>query len=267
MSIVTRGLSILCKEGLIAFLKKSFHYIKKEFILYRGVTTLSIDDSRVRVNIPSENLFSKTKTRFEEEQDELRVILRELSDGDVFFDVGANTGIYSIFVANNCTQCTVVSFEPYSPNIDELKENIALNNISDSITIISSALSDKSDTVYFTAPDDSTPGYGTGSISTNQSEISVNTCRGDDLISRNDVPQPNIVKIDVEGTEPLVIDGLTEALSNEKCRMVVCELHPSELSKYDYSSDDIVTEFKKMGYSTDLRSRWSEGSVLTAKRK
>ena len=266
MDLVRRGVSVLRDEGLLSFIKSVFRYLRRRIIVFRGVMNLSVNGTTAQFVANEESVVAKTRSRLQEEEYELVSILDEIRADDVFYDVGANTGLYSCFVANKCKQCRIVAFEPYPPNIKEIKQNAELNSPKQ-ISIFNIALSDTSGTTSFTTPEEPTPGHGTGSITGDQDGESVHTIQGDELISNNEAPPPNIVKIDVEGAEPLVIKGLKTALSDQHCRLVFCELHPSRLSEYDYSTSKIVAEFEQMGYDVELHERWGDASVVEARRK
>lgn len=266
MGLIRRGVSLLREEGLISFTKGTLRYLRKRILLFRGVMTLSVNNTTAQFVANEEGVISATLSRLQEEEYELVSILDEVSEDDVFYDIGANTGLYSCFVANKCDRCQVVEFEPYPPNITELKENAELNNPK-RISIFEIALSDTSGTMSFSTPEEPTPGHGTGAITDSPTSESVRTMRGDELISNDEAPPPNIVKIDVEGAEPLVSDGLRKALSDDSCRLVFCELHPSELSEYDYDTSKMVTEFEQMGYDVELHGRWGDAHVLEARRE
>lgn len=193
-------------------------------------------------------------------------IIGELKDGDVFYDVGANTGLYSCIVANSCDQCRVVAFEPYPPNITKLVKNAELNGL-EQMSIFKTTLSDTSGTTPITTPEEPTPGHGTSSITDDLNAMSVPTARGDELIAKSRIPPPNIVKIDVEGAEPLVVDGLTTALSEDRCRLVFCELHPPNLSEYGSSVSGMKEKFEALGFSVELHDRWGDAYVLKARRR
>lgn len=280
MDLIRRGILFFRDEGLLPFIKDFLSYLRwkskslTELILHlrrqveinRGYIDLSVGGTSARFVAKEEQLIYKTRKRFEEERYELMSILEEISEDDVFYDIGANTGIYSCFVGNRCPDCQVMAFEPYPPNLDELKENITLNDIKKT-SVFDVALSDRSGTISFSAPEEPTPGHGTGSITEQENGESVRTVRGDELISDDEAPAPNIVKIDVEGSEPLVVDGMKNALSDERCRLVFCELHPSRLCKYNYNVSKMVAELEQMGYDIELHERWGKNQALIEARR
>lgn len=77
------------------------------------------------------------------EKAELQVLNRMLKPGDVFVDVGANFGLYSINAARIVEKNgQILSFEPFSESFDALKRNIVNNNISQ-ITLENFAVGEK----------------------------------------------------------------------------------------------------------------------------
>ena len=67
---------------------------------------------------------------------------KTLHDGDVFFDVGANVGIYSLYAALRNPKTKVYAFEPEYSNLHQLKQNILLNSLAETIFPYSLALYD-----------------------------------------------------------------------------------------------------------------------------
>ena len=57
----------------------------------------------------------------------------------------------------------------------------------------------------------------------------VEIAQGDELVATEKLPTPRAVKIDVEGYEHAVIQGLRRTLSEPACEMICCEIHPSML--------------------------------------
>ena len=62
--------------------------------------------------------------------------------GSIFWDIGANVGLYSVFAAKN-NKCKVFSFEPSIFNLEVLGKNIFINKCFDLITIVPLAISNK----------------------------------------------------------------------------------------------------------------------------
>jgi FkbM family methyltransferase len=88
-----------------------------------------------------------------------------------------------------------------------LKQDIARNQL-ENVEVIDMALSDSVGNIKFNQPEKDGIGYGSSSIEANKSEgtIQVSTTTGDQLIAEDNIPTPNVAKIDVEGSEIIVIE-------------------------------------------------------------
>lgn len=139
-------------------------------------------------------------------------VLDFLKPGDVFVDVGANIGFYSIVAAARGARA--VAFEPIERARRAIAASADLNGTSDRIRISSRALSDACGTSFFTAGHDNTnslTGSAEGSI-----EIEVST------LDRELDAAPALIKIDAEGFDLAVLRGGAErVLPTDKPAIVV----------------------------------------------
>lgn len=172
------------------------------------------------------------------------------SSDDVFFDIGANLGVVSAAVATH-TGATVHSFEPNESTAAKCWETLRRNGVEPSVFEV--ALSDENGTGRLEAPWE----HGQTAVSDDGS-IEATLRRGDDFADDADLPTPTLVKIDVEGHEAAVLNGLKRTLSKQQCRTIFCEVHDergieveevsSPLRRYGFS----VTEFETRKYTTML---------------
>lgn len=221
-------------------------------LLYR------ISGDTVQHDIEGTSIEFETKTRaefvrFENLMDEEPVIndlLSRLHSDDVFFDIGANVGVYTCFVSAVLSGDRVVAFEPHPANVSGLESNLELNGLS--ARIQQCALSTQNGEVEL-AVGDSESGVGTHSAKAdpNGETITVPSRRGDTLVQENKVRQPSVVKIDVEGAEYDVIQGLRETLSNDRCRLVYCEVHPDRNIPSGKQSTDIKSFLQTLGFDVE----------------
>jgi len=126
--------------------------------------------------------------------------------GKTFVDVGAQAGYYSLLATKMGAR--VYAFEPSTSNRKMLEESIALNNAKN-ITVYKAALSDKNGEAKLY--NGKTPGENSLNATGNGFEI-VSTVRFDDL----EIPVPDIIKIDVEGAERQVLEGMQSVLNTKK---------------------------------------------------
>jgi FkbM family methyltransferase len=126
----------------------------------------------------------------------------KVKPGDAVFDIGANTGFYSILASEVVGHTgRVYAFEPVPRNLHFLHEHLRLNGIRN-VEVIESAVAERSGETYF----DDTTGSATGRLAV-KGRLKVTIVSIDSLISEGKVPPPNCMKIDVEGGEFLVLSG------------------------------------------------------------
>jgi FkbM family methyltransferase len=130
----------------------------------------------------------------------------------VFWDVGANIGIYSILFSKMQPGWKIFAFEPNREVETLLKENISKNR-SQNIEIVTLALSDKGSTALLKLNRHRAGGNNLINSSSNRSRVlKVTTVKGDELVALNKIPRPDFIKIDCEGHELEILIGLEDTI-------------------------------------------------------
>lgn len=175
-------------------------------------------------------------------------LLSTVDPEDVVWDVGANYGFYACLVGEKLRGGDVVAFEPLDRNVRRLGRNLSLSEVDATVRQI--ALGDESATVEFEPPTFTNTFRGVARIAPEADDdaIDVQIRAGDRLVRREDLPAPSVVKIDVEGAEALVLDGMDHVLSNG-CRAVFCELHPGLMDDYDTTVGDVTDTLRDHGFA------------------
>lgn len=174
-------------------------------------------------------------------------LLSEIRLNDCVWDVGANVGYYSRQIAPIAAR--VIAFEPLPEAFLKLSQLDHAN-----LTLVSLALGDREGTQPLAVSGTSSSlAVPVGTV------IDVHVARGDDL----DLPQPNIVKIDVEGYEPEVIAGMQARLRSCECRAAFCELHFQTLEKRGIRQGPavVIRQLRSLGFT---RIRWLDASHIGA---
>jgi len=176
------------------------------------------------------------------ERENLKLILKSIKKDSVFIDVGAHIGYYSIILGKKLLDGCVISFEPSKENYLKLVRNIALNNLQHIIKAYRFALSDKNEekTLFLNKYND-----GGNSLEKSPcdsiSEEKINCFRFDDL---NPVKysQIDFIKIDVEGHQNKVLDGM---------KRTIVKFSPSFLieAQKKKEQDQIIDFLKQFGYT------------------
>jgi FkbM family methyltransferase len=193
-----------------------------------------------RVRTPAELVQVEYNLMLEEEI--LGIVLPALRRGDVFLDIGANIGIFTILAALIVGEKgKVVAFEPGTENFARLESNIRVNNLPNVAAFKSALGEENSHGQLFVdrpaaslVPSETPPREG-------ETVESVEIVNGDDFRKAQGLPFPRIVKIDVEGFEYKVLRGLRATLSTPATELLVCEVHPYLLPKG--TTPAMITQF------------------------
>jgi FkbM family methyltransferase len=154
-------------------------------------------------------------------------MVRHLGRGGVFYDVGANLGFFSMLAAHlvGLDVGHVYAFEAAPDNARAIRANAALNNIPN-VTVIDKAVSARAGTGRLQIVDDQSwsklEEYGQHPYT--ERVIEIELVAVDDLLRAGTLAPPTVVKIDVEGAEIAVLDGMRETLERHR-PAVICELH------------------------------------------
>jgi FkbM family methyltransferase len=139
------------------------------------------------------------------ERTKQRAFATEVRPGAVVFDIGAHVGFYSLLSAVlSKPGGRVFAFEPFPLNAANLRRHVALNHVP--VEVIEAAVADREADGRFEVGADS---Y-TGSLGEQGAPVRVVTIDG--LCIAGKLPQPDIVKVDVEGAEALVLRGASETI-------------------------------------------------------
>lgn len=171
------------------------------------------------------------------EYEEMNFIYDFLKKDDTFLDVGANIGAHTLMAASKIKTGKIFSFEPSLKALKYLRENIKINKLMKIVTIVNKVVSNKNGFEKF--------------MLGKHSEIDKITEKGDStdikmipsivldkFLLKNKIKYVNLIKIDVEGAELKVLEGLKNYLSNRKVGLIIFEIN-SNCKAYGYTSSDI----------------------------
>jgi FkbM family methyltransferase len=190
---------------------------------HRPVPILSGPGRGLRINLHGSAVAFATGTAERPLQEALK---RELAPGMTFFDIGANVGFVTLVAASLVGPSgRVVAFEPVPGNVAAIRENLALNGIdwvelrqtavarsAGSASLIVSEVSAFSRLAHISVPSEA------------RDRIEVPVTSVDELLAASSVPKPDVIKIDVEGAELEVIEGMRDTLAQLR-PVLLCEVH------------------------------------------
>ena len=137
-----------------------------------------------------------------------------MENNSIIWDIGANIGLYSCYAAKKVKNSKVFAFEPSVFNLEILARNIHLNDLSNQINMVPLAVTEK---LGFENLNSSFDDWGSAlstfghnythdgknieiNFKTSQLGISI-----EDAVKVLKIPQPDYIKIDVDGIEHLIL--------------------------------------------------------------
>jgi FkbM family methyltransferase len=210
----------------------------------RGVArlerVLTVDDGTtppLKFRVRNVQEYSRATNALHNEPGTLRWIADQVRPGDVFYDVGANIGIFSLVAAHRAGDGgSVVAFEPHAATIATLLENVALNGLGERVDVLSCALHHTTGHLPFLYRS-LVAGSGLSQIEATRDPFGheaepvarelKSVASADDLIASGVVRPADVIKIDVDGREADVLAGMQGLLSgSERPRSLQVEVNP-----------------------------------------
>ncbi len=167
-------------------------------------------------------------------------------------DIGAHVGLYTLLAARAIGNGgKIYSFEPTLKIFNLLKQNVNINFFVHSNKIICEqlAVTNKKGRVKFFISQQKTGHNSLYSVEPKNEFISVETVSLDEYLKPNE--KVDIVKIDAEGSEPLIIKGMRNIIKNNPNIIIFMEFCPSNLRRAGVSPIDFIKSLKKL----DLKIR------------
>lgn len=205
-----------------------------------------------RFNCESVREFNRCLKMFSKEPGTIDWITKEFKPGEVFYDIGANIGIFSIQAARGMgPKGKVYAFEPHSANFTRLVENISCNGLQEVVIPCNLPLHSQEGFAYFNY-DSTDPGSSNSQLSSSldegancppavMAELKYATSI-DRLIESGTILPAHHVKIDIDGKELDVLRGMTSFLkSPQRPRTIQVELN-------GHGNDEIYGLMLNLGY-------------------
>lgn len=194
--------------------------------------------------------------------------IRNFKNGDVFYDIGANVGMISLFVAKECSgSVKVFSFEPSFSTFASLTKNVQVNHLEKIVSCFQIALGESTKLGTFNyaglEPGDALHALNTQKNYRRESfepvfQQPILSCSLDYLVDKFNLPIPTHVKIDVDGTEWEILRGFEQTLKGGKVSSLFVEI--VDLSEEDERTRNIVQFFNELHYQ--CRGRFIHNKTL-----
>ena len=195
------------------------------------------EDERITFLMYGETTEFRVRTLFTKEPETIEWI-KSFDQGDVFWDIGANIGVYSLYAAARGMK--VRSFEPSPVNFWLLTTNVNLNDFRNLLELYPFAISDTNEIATWNpdckpgSADNQIPSRDPFSREKKKDEMSTNGSVGfqsfsiDYLTNLNLTDFPRHIKIDVDGVEKRIIESARATLNDMRLHSVLIEIDESD---------------------------------------
>ena len=191
-----------------------------------------------------------------------KVLLAILSEGMIFIDIGAHVGLFSVpasFAVGS--KGTVIAFEPHPENFAILRTNIHNNEIKNA-QLIQSAV-----TNFNGVSELHESAINSGDhrlVETNRisgSKVETVTTTLDTFCEQNNITKVDVIKIDVQGSEFAVLDGMQKLLDQNKKLALIIEYSPWMLRAAGAIPERLIQKLKMQGFDISVIDE-STGNLL-----
>ncbi|MPZ67940.1 MAG: FkbM family methyltransferase [Actinobacteria bacterium] len=184
---------------------------------------------------------------------EIERLIRNLRPGDVFVDVGANIGLFSVEIGRHVgSRGRVVAIEPAADSARLASEHVAINELQDVVEVHELALGEREDQLTLFAPADDPLDVGRRSLlGSDGSAVGTVAVRSlDGLVATGglDLPEVHAIKIDVEGYEVAALRGMRATIEGCRPRIVLVETVIANLARAGSEVVEIDDLMRSFGY-------------------
>ncbi len=220
---------------IIKITKKDFLLKLKEFYESKCYTTIKILNKNLVFFTPNSLTKWLVNTMLTKETETINWINSFKKKKIIFWDIGANLGLYSIYAAIKHKNILIYSFEPSVNNLRILSRNIFINNLKKKIIINQIPLTNKKDKYLTMSQRSFIEGDALNTFgekfnfegkkmkSTHNYQIYGTTI--DSLVNKKSTQLPNYIKIDVDGIEHLILSGGKKLLKNKNILSIIIEIN------------------------------------------
>ena len=248
---MVKKLSYIC-FSLLVFLDKIFKIITKrsiliwfnDFIQERSYKSIKILDKEIKFFVPNQLLEWRVDTYFSKEPETLEWIDSfQEKENLIFWDIGANIGLYSIYNSLKHPKSTTIAFEPSSSNLRVLTRNISINNLEKNIKVVSIPLTNKENIFQEMKEGQFVEGGALNSFGekfdfegkefkpTMKYNLLGTTINY--FLENSILDIPDYIKIDVDGIEHLILEGGDKFLNDKKVKSLSIEINEDFKEQYD----------------------------------
>ena len=243
--------SFIC-FNILFFLDNIFKFLTKRSILIwfndfsqeKSYKSIKILDKKINFFVPNPTINWRVDAYFTKEPETLEWIDSfEKKENLIFWDIGANIGLYSIYNSLKNPNSLTVAFEPSSSNLRVLTRNISINNLEKRIKLVPIPLTNKENIFQEMREGNFVEGgalnsFGEkfnfeGKVFKPSMKYNLLGTTMNYFIENSILDIPDYIKIDVDGIEHLILEGGDKFLNNEKVKSLSIEINEDFKEQYD----------------------------------
>jgi FkbM family methyltransferase len=179
---------------------------------------------------------------------EIETIKKEIPEGSVFVDIGANIGYHTLQIARHVGKNGhVYAFEPDEELFSLLKKNIIINNITN-VTLVKKAASDKVGNAKLYLSETNKADYKIYETNERRKSITIDTTTLDNYFF-NYRGSIDLIKMDIQGSEYLAFEGMINTLKKYHNIKIVMEYWPAAIKSCGNDPEKFLDELNSLGFS------------------
>ena len=221
-------------------------------MLFNRPVTVSFDGISVRL-VPRGATAGDFWASLRCEKHEVTFILSVLEPGMIFFDVGANAGLFAISAAKKIAGKGIFAFEPCSSTYRLLKENLVLNRLA-GVNAVQTALGESIGEGILQINARGKDGLNTlGKPIHSESQVvgheDVHITTLDVFMKEHNVPRVDVMKVDIEGAELMMFRGARNLLQRQDAPLILYEGFGFLSRGFGYHPVEILWLLESCGYT------------------
>lgn len=178
-----------------------------------------------------------------------RRIAQLAKTGGLMVDVGANYGYYACLWASLNPTNEVTALEAGPPNVEVLKQNVAMNGLATRVTIMAIAAGKEPGVLPFSISPQGQTGWGGLSLNRSSDTIEVQVDTLDRLFS--EIKTIRVLKIDTEGADAWVLEGAHKLLSDKRIEHIFFELNQPRMTQLGIDFEAATKQLNAAGYRVE----------------
>ena len=240
----------------VTFLKTMMMFVLKRIT----PTSADIPEGKIIFD-PEDPIMASWLSLGQYEPEMVALFQSSIEKGMTVVDIGANLGYFTVISSHRVgPEGKVFAFEPDPHNFSLLQKNISTNEFRN-VTASQIALSDRSGTRELFFGDNNTTHSFSDKRGKRKSET-VTTDTLDNILKADGSPRVDLIKMDIEGAEPVAFEGMKETLSNNPKLIVFFEFYPNAIKRLGCDPITFLEDFRKLGFTISVIDE-NAGQLIT----